>query len=149
MRARLTEDSSTGAIVLQTPYDANFIADLKSHIPYGGRAWDPQRKVWVIQALYEQDLFTLLAGWNAQIDDARIPGQQATMPGTADAMPPDLVAAFATLYLAHHAPLIVAEAVYKFLAQKLHPDKGGDAHAFSAIAGAIDTIRKYVKAPSA
>lgn len=45
-RCTLTPDS--GGIVVKTPYDAGFVADLKSRIPYADRRWKGETKVWIV-----------------------------------------------------------------------------------------------------
>lgn len=35
-------------LALQSPYDASFVAAFKSAVPHAKRAWDGQRKVWVL-----------------------------------------------------------------------------------------------------
>ncbi len=36
-----------GTVNVELPYDADLIDELKSTIPSEGRAWNPDRKVWV------------------------------------------------------------------------------------------------------
>jgi hypothetical protein len=45
-RCTLTLDS--GAIAVKTPYDAGFVADLKSSIPHTDRRYKPEIKQWIV-----------------------------------------------------------------------------------------------------
>jgi hypothetical protein len=38
----------TGTVELETPYNEDFVAALKSGLPSYARSWDSQRKVWII-----------------------------------------------------------------------------------------------------
>ena len=39
-----------GRIAIGSPYNAEFVAALKSEIPANSRQWDGSKKVWVIEA---------------------------------------------------------------------------------------------------
>jgi hypothetical protein len=45
-KCKLTPDA--GAIAITCPYDAAFITELKSAIPYTDRRWKPESKAWVV-----------------------------------------------------------------------------------------------------
>jgi len=45
-RCKLTPDS--GAIAITAPYDAAFVAELKSSIPAIDRRWKPESKAWIV-----------------------------------------------------------------------------------------------------
>lgn len=45
-KCTLTPDG--GGIAIKTPYDAGFVAALKSTIPNGERRWKPESKVWIV-----------------------------------------------------------------------------------------------------
>ena len=100
-----------------------FVDGLKAAIPYAARAWESDRKIWVIWPLYQQDLLDYLRAVGAQVQDDR---ETAHAPTPMPAMPEDLAQAFATLHLAPTAPLGGAEAMFKFWARHCHPDVGGD-----------------------
>jgi hypothetical protein len=140
MRIRLTTGDD-GAVHLESPYDRTFVEDLKQAIDRGGRTWDPERKRWIISALYVSVLLEFLAQQGAQIQDDRTP---VTSMAPLPPMPEDLREAFAVLHLAPTAPLCAAEAVFKALSKYYHPDRGGDAEAFCAIGDAVDTVRRYL-----
>jgi hypothetical protein len=140
MRVRLTLDPD-GRIALESPYDAQFVEDLKSVIMRGAREWVPERRRWLISALYTEELLRLLGQVGADVRDDRPPAAAVVAPPP---MPPRLRHAFDTLFLAYNAPLYVAEVVYKNLAKLYHPDTGGTPEHFHAIHDAIATIRRYL-----
>lgn len=43
-----------------TPYNANFIADLKLAVPYSYRAWEPTQKCWKVDAQYQNAVADLI-----------------------------------------------------------------------------------------
>jgi hypothetical protein len=45
--------AENGALLLKTPYNKGFIAELKTSIPYGSRAWDGMDKVWKVAPEYK------------------------------------------------------------------------------------------------
>lgn len=45
---KCTLTSDGGGIAVKTPYDAGFVADLKSSIPYTDRRWKGESKVWIV-----------------------------------------------------------------------------------------------------
>lgn len=140
LRVRLSREPDD-RIALQSPYDRAFVDGLKQAIPYAGRVWESERKLWVIWLLYETDLLTYLRNVGAQVQDDRT---GAHTPVAVPAMPEDLRQAFDTLHLAYTAPLGAAEAVYRFWSKHTHPDLGGDVTLFHAVNDAIQTIRHYL-----
>lgn len=140
MRARLTSEPDD-RICLESGYDPTFVDRLKAAIPYGGREWSPDRKRWLISALYAAELLDFLKSWGAQVQDDRA---TADTPVAVPPMPDDLRAAYDALHLAYTAPLCVAEASYRALVKYYHPDIGGNADDFCRVGDAIATIRSYL-----
>jgi hypothetical protein len=140
LRVRLSSEPED-RIALQSPYDRAFVDGLKAAIPYAARAWESDRKIWVIWPLYQQELLAYLRDVGAQVQDDR---ETAHTPTQVPAMPEDLAQAFATLHLAPTAPLGAADAVFKFWARHCHPDVGGDPELFRAANDAIQIIRRYL-----
>jgi hypothetical protein len=142
LRVRLSTEPED-RIALQSPYDRAFVDGLKTAIPYAARAWDAERKVWLVWPLYQQELLDYLRAVGAQIQDDR---HKADTPAhtAVPAMPEDLAQAFATLHLAPTAPLGAADAVFKFWSRHCHPDVGGDPALFRAANDAIQIIRRYL-----
>jgi len=140
MRCRLTTEPD-GSICLDSGYDQVFVQQLKLAIPFGGRQWVPDRKRWILSALYAPELLTFLASWGAQVQDDRdLHRTGALLPP----MPEELQVAFDDLFLAYTAPLCVAEASYKALAKYWHPDRGGNTEDFHRVNNAIGVIRRYL-----
>ncbi len=50
-----------GELIVKTPYNREFVDDLKSAIPLHGRQWNPQRKVWIVAYIYGQDVVDCIA----------------------------------------------------------------------------------------
>ena len=139
MRVRLTTEPD-GNVCLESPYDRAFVDGLKAAIEYDGRSWVPERKRWVIRALYIDTLLAYLQQSTTSIQDDREHGNLLPVPP----VPEDLRAAFDTLYLTYTAPLGIAEVAYKFLARHSdHADVGGTL-SFHALNDAIATIRRYL-----
>ena len=125
----------------RSPQKGTLVDGLKQAIPYSARAWESDRKLWVIWPLYATELETYLRQVGAQVQDDRT-GAQA--PVAVPPMPEDLRRAFATLHLASTAPLGAAEAVYRFWSKHTHPDLGGDVTVFHGVNDAIQVIRHYL-----
>ena len=146
MRIRLT-DAADGRIAMESPYDANFLAQFKAAITWGGRAWDAASKRWLLSPLAVGELEDLCQREGITIIDARAVTAVMARDNPYALMPEDLKAGFATLYLAPNAPLCVAEASYKALAKVFHPDmEVGDERIMGDINNAIITIRRYLTA---
>jgi hypothetical protein len=142
MRVRLTSEPN-GAICLESPYDRTFVEGLKRALDYGGRAWDPGRKRWIVSALYAEALLQYLHAVGASIQDDR-EGEGSHAVAALPPMPADLKEAFDALFLAYTAPLCVAEGSYRALSKYFHPDKGGNQTDFHRVNDAIDIVRKYL-----
>jgi hypothetical protein len=140
MRVRLTSEPD-GAVCLESPYDPTFVEAFKRAVDYGGRQWVPERKRWVVSALYIDALVQFLQHWGAQVQDDRTPVMTLT---AAPPMPDDLREAFDALFLAYTAPLCVAEGSFRALSKYYHPDRGGDAQQFHAVNDAIAVVRHYL-----
>src|SRR5215471_5249228 len=140
MRCRLTSEPD-GSICLESGYDQVFVQQLKLALPLGGRQWVPDRKRWLVSALYAPELLAFLASWGVRVQDDRSSGIPVALPPP---MPDELRQAFDALFLAYSAPLCVAEASYKALAKYWHPDKGGTIEDFHRVNDAIGVIRRYL-----
>ncbi len=73
-----------------TPYNPNFVSELKAQIPASGRRWNADRKLWVIDLRYKPELERLLwYFWQEYevvpllyIYDIGVRGQRVTPTGT-------------------------------------------------------------------
>ena len=152
MRARLTEEPD-GRLCLETPYHQALVAEIKL-LPYGMRVWDPERRRWLISALYAAEILSALAHYSFEVHDARDPAATAMQPDGAAlwapaGMPADLSAAFYQLGLNGEAPLELAEHAWKWWLRWYHPDVNGTGEDATAkkLNEAILTIRRYLKEP--
>ena len=118
---------------LEAPYNKDFTDTLKKSITSKKRVWNKEDKSWFIV----KDQFDKLSHLLDQYFDETI---------LLD-FPPQQVAstAYATLYLLEGAPLEIVRAVYKALAVKHHPDKGGDVGVMSSINVAYKEILGELK----
>ena len=140
MRVRLTTVPDDG-VYFESPYDQRFVEHFKQAISYSGRQWEPERKRWLVTALYVVDLLGFLAQQGVQIQDDRTPTTSMT---AVPPMPDDLREAFDALTVAYVAPLCVAEAAFRAWSKYCHPDRGGDPQQFHKVNDAIAVVRKYL-----
>jgi hypothetical protein len=140
MRVRLTSEPDN-AVCLESPFDRDFVDQLKRAIDYGGRKWDPDRKRWIITALYVDVLLQFLQRHGVHVQDDRTP---ATSMAPLPPVPEDLREAFDALYLTYNAPLCAAEAVFRSLSKYYHPDHDGDPEQFHKVNDAIAVVRHYL-----
>lgn len=118
---------------LEAPYNKDFTDTLKKSIPSKKRAWNAEDKAWFVV----KDQFDKLSHLLDQYFDETIlldfPAQEVSS------------SMFAKLYLLDSAPLEVVRAVYKALAVKHHPDKGGDVGIMTSINVAYKEILGELK----
>lgn len=103
----------------RTPYDAEFINELKDSIPFPHRRWNPAERVWIIDTLFEHELLDLCDRF---FDDVRSNRDQPKNQHTGATV-------YASLFLTPDAPMPVVEAAYRALAKLWHPDISDDARA--------------------
>jgi len=48
-------------LILSTPYNPDFVRELKFAVPWRSRRWDQNRKQWIIDAVYEDQVRELVA----------------------------------------------------------------------------------------
>jgi len=113
---------------LEAPYDREFTDTLKKSIPAKKRMWDANDKCWYIVKDQLDKLCHILDSTYDETLLLDFPAQEV-----ADS-------AWATLFLLPNTPLDVVRAVYKTLANKHHPDKGGDVGTMQVINAAYQAI---------
>lgn len=85
----------------------------------------------------------LLALLYRQIKPAPVPPKQAQpQPEPKPPQPPQVPPHYALLHLSPDAPLEIAEAVYRTMVKKHHPDLGGSTETMQRLNAAIERIRK-------
>ena len=124
---------------LKTPYDKDFVEALKWAIPVPYREWSPEKKTWHIYQEYDATVIDLVESRGGQALDKR--------PATVDAavLPGPLQEACALLCVTAEAPLSVAEAAFKALARRHHPDVGGDTAMMQRLNSALATFKAFTE----
>ncbi len=84
-----------------------------------GARWNPSLKCWHVAAIFEADAAALVARLNRRLNDAS--------DSDVETLTAVLVALFAAL------PDHLRQSAHRSLAQVLHPDRGGDNAAMSAL----------------
>jgi len=111
------------------------IETLKTRIPQRRRKWSPGTKQWLVTS---EMLDTLIAtvqhfGLTYAFDDDQKQAHRQ--------MPMSRTAAAATLYLLPSAPPYVVDAVYRAIAKRMHPDRGGSTEQMQQINAAVELLR--------
>lgn len=135
MGARVTR-TDYGA-ELRFPYNAWIVDSLKSLIPVGYRAWDPDAHCWTVEEPYVDQAIGILRQVHkaVRIDDQRIPRAGATS-GEGNS--------YATLHLLPTAPKELVDAAYRCLARLYHPDTGGNTTKMQALNLAYEHLKQQV-----
>jgi hypothetical protein len=124
---------------LKTPFDRDFVEALKLAVPAPYREWSPEKKTWYIDHAYDETVIHLVESRGGRVSDKR-PQVAATA-----VIPGPLQEACTLLYVTPDAPLYVAEAAFKSLAKKHHPDVGGDTETMQRINHAWDTFKAFTE----
>lgn len=102
-------------VAFDTPYDAEWISQLKNTIPPRGRVWDKIERRWEIAPQYSAFVRNLCEHTFGPASDAAF-----FTPAAAPSRGP-----YADLWLLPGAPLEVVKAAYRALTRIHHPDRGG------------------------
>ena len=145
------------SVAVFSPYNRDFVYDLKQIGDKGLRHWEPDHKAWVVRTAIFADVHALLDDYfpneewavaqDAQ-DAIQMVYAKQVNPGGAKAAsaqavgPPTSFGPYATLYINDSAPDCVVAAAHKALARMLHPDLGGDRDAMAAVNAAFEQIKK-------
>jgi hypothetical protein len=127
---------------LKTPFDPVFVPAFKAVIPWDAREWDGARKVWYVDQAFADVVIDLAQQHGALVTDKR-----PVAVAESAQVPPALRAACALLCITPGAPLQVAEAAYKALAKRHHPDVGGDTATMQALNDALATFKSFTEVP--
>jgi len=147
---------SHNEVAVFSPYNRDFVADLKALGNRSMRHWEPDHKAWVVRTALFEDVHKLLDDYFpneewAVADDAKDAIQMVyhkqVNPGGAQASsapsgPPTSFGPYATLYINNSAPDAVVKAAHKALTRLYHPDLGGDPKAMGAVNAAFEDIKK-------
>lgn len=122
--------TSSGGVILRTPYLPAFVYDLKATIPMQDRAWDPDAKVWYVDKLYADIAIQLFYSYFPE-------GMQKYERNNGDL--PDWCY---ELHVLPSAPRQVIEAAYRVLSKEVHPDAGGNTEKMIKLNSAVEDARK-------
>ncbi len=117
-------------------------ADFRRRFPrHRDAIYLPEQRAWSVPREHMRGLQAWLALW---VDAEAVRWERPPPPpprGTAEAQP--LAPAYAALCLTEAAPAELVEAAHRILAQRHHPDHGGDHQTMVAINRAIEVIRAH------
>jgi hypothetical protein len=122
-----------GWIYIRTPFNADFIDDLKNDIPPRARKYLPVDKEWKVEAAYAEDVEKLVRKY---FGEPTIVQNEVYVQGPA-VSGDDPYARFLRA-----CPTPVLAKLYKVAAIELHPDRGGDANAMAEVNAAWTEIKK-------
>jgi hypothetical protein len=131
----LTHDDDRFA--LRSAFDRVFVDTLKTEIPPACREWDALKKMWYIDNAYADVVGDLVESLDGHIMDKRPQGV------TTVGIPVPLRDACTLLYVTPDAPISVAEAAFKALAKRHHPDVGGDTETMQRLNNALSTFKAF------
>lgn len=161
-RARIESATTLAGIYLYTPFDEDFVSELKAMVPASMRLWEADDKRWYVFGTYADQVVRKVfdywpdaqdnrreehkdaqQGHGRQRERAQSHGQwqQTTVPNAS----PD----HAALYVTQDAPPEVIRAAYKALMLLYHPDRDSSADATTKaqrINGAFSALKKAGKA---
>ena len=118
---------------LEAPFNKDFIATFKKSIPANKRLYDDPDRCWYVAKTQFDKLCHLLEQYFDETILLDFPAHEVSD------------SAYTTLYLLEGAPLEVVRAAYKALAQKYHPDRGGDVSIMQQINAAYKEILGELK----
>jgi hypothetical protein len=131
MRVAVLKRLSGDRLELRTPYDEDFVDDLKTTIPRSARHWDSDKKVWIVLAEYRESLLAVLEEYFRVVDtDSKGRASQDSE-------------AHAILHLLPSAPPELVKVAYRCLALLVHPDKAnGDLSQMQKLNAAYERLQK-------
>lgn len=109
-KAAILKGNQAGWLTIITPYNANFVDELKSTIQPSHRQWDPSAKAWRVNEIYLEELVPMLQRYFDEIET-----DLTTEPSSNNLF----VEVFKIVNGQYR------DKVYYALAQALHPDHGG------------------------
>ncbi len=125
-------------VELRFPFSQTLVEDLKTKIPASYRSWDPERKVWSVQALdpgwAELAAELLQRAFPYATISERAANRQSQQSGGSDD--------FRVLHLLPSAPPALVRAARKVLSLEMHPDHGGSHGAMVALNLAYERLEE-------
>lgn len=117
-------------LVIEAPYDKQWVTSFKASIPSKKRFWENNDKAWWATTDQLDRVIQLLDQF---YDDVLLVGFD-TIEAAADT--------WGVLHLTEGAPLELIRAAYRILAKTYHPDMGGDAEKFKSLNKAYKELMK-------
>jgi hypothetical protein len=144
-------------IIVSTMYNTRLVTDIKDGIPHKARAWDPDFKVWCIDPEHEHDIIDILSrngfspAWDNKLHPF-MPSSSWKKFGAVDRKGPSKnffnrkhssSEDWSILQITESACLEVAQAAYRALCKKYHPDTGnGDPTMIKLVNVAWDRVKQ-------
>jgi hypothetical protein len=129
-RAGILKSTRQGWVRVVTPFDRDFVDDLKVMIPRDHRQWVPEDKHWLVNELFIKELVDIV---RMHFDDVETDlGQKETIETTEGL--------FNQLFKV--IPKDHVDKIYKILAQALHPDHGGSTEQMTELNKAYQEVIK-------
>ena len=124
-RASIEKSGVAGWFIVKTPWNENFLTDMKANIQQSSRQWDPVLKVWKISDMFLEDIIILL---KLHFDDVVVDLEEEA-PAIAVTTKP--INVFDEVF--RMIPDDQVERIYKALAFAVHPDHGGNTAQMTAL----------------
>jgi hypothetical protein len=141
MHTAVVHFSESGSCYISTPYDANFVADLKSAIPPFAREWTASGKKWRIAPDWADVAIKVTRRYFAVVETGK-EHAHSQAPPCCDRAHYAPESDYTKLHLLPSAPDEVIKAAYRALAMLYHPDRGGDVAKMQAINAAHERLTK-------
>lgn len=131
-------------VILLTPYNAEFVQDLKFYIPSSYRVWNPDDKHWVISKRYIRDLENLCKTHFGGLDQSNMneerTRQNTTGSGQQKKEKPitGITPAIEAVFKLDSSK---SKKLYSALAKVFHPDVGGSDEVMTAINNVFDRYK--------
>jgi len=113
-KAGIFKSGTDGWLKLVTPYDESFLDDFRSIIQPSGRMWNPTLKVWLVQEMFLAELVDLV---KLHFDEY----ETDLLDEPKHIVKPENIWTF----VLDSIPKDSVKSVFRFLANAVHPDKGG------------------------
>lgn len=131
--------------VFFTPYDPEFIAEMKREVPRRYLKWDGQIKAWYVGEFYAEAIIKLadkhFPMFSRELYDAEKSGK---FPPSSKTRKPGIQISkeHKALYVLPGAPPEVISAAYRALSKLYHPDAGGSSVKMIELNKAYEVLRK-------
>jgi len=136
-RATILKSTTRGWFDIQTPYNEDFVSQLKALIQPASRKWNPDVKLWSVSEAYLEDVVNLLKVHYDEVV-ANI-GQESTGSIAAPKVTNTFKLVFETV---KDMPNSNIDKLYMTLANAVHPDHGGTNDLMRQLNEAYQEVKK-------